>query len=319
MAMDMVRPPRRRGTQRAHGRRRGIRRQARLALLRIIGTHRRARLRRHNRTHRPVRPRQRAFPPCGASLQLRQPALEDPAADRPDIRGAIPQRPRRAFWQRGLRTDVGLADNERHGHIPGSTRKAPLQHRTPAVRGDDRKPPRRQKPADSCRQLLQGKHLRGIAHAQRKPDRHAIHHPRPVHRRRRTTLQDESGADSMGHPKRLRKITGRPREPARRHAVVVRAFHRKHVSGHRLAMGHELLDPADRRERFRMAVCLHRQQNPGHQADPPAFPLDQRLRRILPDARDRQARARQQGARLVVQPQGRGRTPLLLQGISRRL
>ncbi len=40
-----------------------------------------------------------------------------------------------------------------------------------------------------------------------------------------------------------------------------------------------------------MAIRLHRQQNTGHQADPPAFPLDRRLRRILPDARDRQARA----------------------------
>ncbi len=80
-----------------------------------------------------------------------------------------------------------------------------------------------------------GKHLRGIAHAQRKPDRHAIHHPRPVHRRRRTTLQDESGADSVGHPKRLRKSPADLVNPLVEDAVVVRAFHRKHVSGHRLA------------------------------------------------------------------------------------
>ena len=112
---------------------------------------------------------------------------------------------------------------------------------------------------------------------------------------------------------------GRHGEPARGLALVIRPLDGQHLSGHRTALGHELLDAADRQDGRRVDLRLHGLEDQGPQADPPAQSVDQRLRAVLPAAGDGPRHFRRGEESQLVLPQGRGGEALLLPRVPGRL
>ena len=108
-------------------------------------------------------------------------------------------------------------------------------------------------------------------------------------------------------------------EPAHRYLIQIRTLYRKQLSGHRYAVGYELLDTPDRPQWRRMAIHLHSRQDTGLQADSPAESLDERLWHVLPDAHHGRSHLRPGEACKLVLAQGRSGKALLLPRLSGRL
>ena len=96
------------------------------------------------------------------------------------------------------------------------------------------------------------------------------------------------------------------------YAVRFHPFYGQYLSGHRSAVGHELLDAPDGQDGRRLGLHLRGAHAPRPETDAPALAVDQRLRTVFGDARARERQAgRGVAAELVLAPVGDGQALLL--------